>query len=181
MKKILLLIISISCSQLIADNMCYNPIEMAILKSDPTALKEELDALNTQSKQLGKREQIKYLALSNEILTRRRTIIECPYSPYIYMDRYLPHDKRPTLMPWLKIIGSIYGSVSLWFFGLACAPEKNETLQSVYCAGLVTATLPFLYIFCNGVNDLEKDSKKPNILYERALNVRQMLYDVQEV
>lgn len=40
--------------------LANSAIEMAIIKSDPVILKQELDEYTTQGKSLSKREQLKY-------------------------------------------------------------------------------------------------------------------------
>lgn len=101
--------------------------------------------------------------------------------PYVYIDRYLAHNARPTAMPWLKIAAGISGSMSVVCHGFNLIPNNNDIQIYLGCTAIQILCLPFLYLIMKGVIEINDAHNMPTVLYERALKVKQMLFDIQDI
>ena len=171
MKQILLLLLLLS-GKLYADN----GIEKAILKSDPIALKQEIEKYTLQKIPFSKIDQIKYLDLSEEIIIRRRHIVTFPFSPGLTYDKEL--SAFTVLKLWGGALGNLFcGTIIISIFGQKKHPliEFGAVLPWFALNGLSA------FVFIEGCIELNDHCNQPQRLYENALKVKQLLYDIQEI
>lgn len=197
MKKLLIIIILFPFCIYAKD-----PIMQAIIKSDPELVKHEINKRISSNKPINKQEQLFYLDLCHEVITRRRNAIQFPayviQQPYYYYYGAQPvpyyyssqpvytkayqNDKDPEISfncgarGILGMLGTL-GALLYWQNSLTNYRYSKTTDDLIVATGVIS----FISLFSALIEIDAKRRQYQEELYENAIQIKHIMYEMPVV
>lgn len=178
MKRILIFIIFIPLL-----THSHDAITNAIKKSDPDLVKQEIKIQMLSNKPISKQEQLYYLDLCQEVITRRRNAIQFPnyYNGSAVYTPAFPSDSISKISPadLFTFIASLAGTLLSLPIGISIAQETRPPHDGLIMLSALTSEITcisvLIYIITKRQNELKYHQEE---LYENAIQIKHIVYEI---
>lgn len=179
MKRILTLIIFIPFS-----SHSHDSITNAIIKSDIELVKQEIRIRMLSNNPINKQEQLYYLDLCHEVITRRRNAIQFPnyYNGSAVYTPAFPNDSIAKISKGdlFTFIASLTGTLLSLPIGISIAQETCPPYDGLVMLCALTSEITCISVLIY-VTKKRQDSLKyhQEQLYENAIAIKHIIYNIE--